>query len=225
MLSKNESARALTLVQRHVEWLLWCPSTETGIVVIPEELELLLPDILASRKVHLMAYASPVTKDMQDFSSLKYLSIPPLPRDYVPPAWLPIELGILAGRLYMSFSETRQMAAYLAKAAAPPTGQSGGTAKPWCADPEGFLLEWLALQRATQDIMHTPAAYICQGRTLRYDHAFFTQGPQTDGSEGTEWSGSSNGSSNGSSRVSSNGAQYDDEGDYAEVQIKAEDRE
>jgi hypothetical protein len=36
-----------------------------------------------------------------------------------------------------------------------------------------FILEWLSLRRRGQDIMHTPLGYVCQGRPLGIEHAFF----------------------------------------------------
>ncbi|OAA59813.1 hypothetical protein SPI_06011 [Niveomyces insectorum RCEF 264] len=157
---------------RPVEWLLWSPSTETGLIIIPEELELLIPSLRASTHVHLVVYAAPVTRAMADFSRLNFYAFPALPKTYHMPTWLPIELGIVAGRLYMSFEESTHMAAYLARARGDAHG-GGGTS--FCGDPVGFLLEWLPLRRAAQDVMQTPAAYVCQGRPLRKDHPFFVR--------------------------------------------------
>lgn len=205
--------------QRPVEWLLWCPSTSTGLVIIPEELELLIPDIRVSRYTRLVAYAAPVARSMLAFSSLSYFSFPPLPSadpDNIP-YWLPIELGILAGRLYMTYDEALDMEQYLGQAAEVEKDDDddgydryGGAANTASADgdvvmrdifyhdkrrqppspilnyderelhlmspnPTSFLLEWLALRRTAQDVLHTPAAYVCQGRKIRPDHPFFMQ--------------------------------------------------
>ncbi|CAK7266784.1 hypothetical protein SEPCBS57363_002268 [Sporothrix epigloea] len=165
---------------RPVEWLIWCPATETGIVVIPEEFELLIPDIRKSIHVHLVAYAAPVTKSMLDFSSLKYYSFPALPEDYTMPTWLPIQMGILAGRLYMNFDETMHMARYIGQ---PQTTEivednENPVAEEFCSNPTTFLLEWLPLRRSAQEALHTPAAYVCQGRPLPPDHRFFSHSLQ-----------------------------------------------
>jgi hypothetical protein len=36
-----------------------------------------------------------------------------------------------------------------------------------------FILEWTSLRRKGQDVMHTPLGYVCQGRPLGIEHAFF----------------------------------------------------
>ncbi|EPE04337.1 hypothetical protein F503_01341 [Ophiostoma piceae UAMH 11346] len=160
---------------RPAEWLLWCPMTETGVVVISEEVEQLMPLVRKSEIVHLVTYAAAVTRSMLDFSSLKYLSYPPLPKDYAFPPWLAVEMGILGGRLYMRYNEAQDMIAYLEDCVHEDKGSNAAasTAKGFCTDPSSFLLEWLPLRRTAQDILHTPAAYICQGRPLRRNHAFF----------------------------------------------------
>ncbi|KAF4125447.1 Protein of unknown function (DUF3645) [Geosmithia morbida] len=160
-LSNNEQ-RQLDNFMRPVEWVLWSPTKETALVIIPEELELLLPEIRASKAVHLLVYAAPVTRAMVRFGSLKYLTLPPLRDDYQFPAWLGTELGILAGQLYMTYDESVDMGDYLRNHA-------------FCQDMAGFLMEWLSLRRMGQDVMHTPAAYVCQGRPLRRDHAIFAE--------------------------------------------------
>lgn len=165
--------------QRPVEWLLWCPSTEIGLVIIPEELELLISDIRMSRCTQLVAYAAPVTRSMLDFSSLNFFAFPPLPGENKIPTWLPIELGILAGRLYMTYDEAMDMTRYLGQHIDDDDELNDEVKKEeigqFCANPTSFLLEWLPLRRTAQDVLHTPAAYVCQGRTLRPGHSFFLQ--------------------------------------------------
>ncbi|CAK7274557.1 hypothetical protein SEPCBS119000_006234 [Sporothrix epigloea] len=162
---------------RPVEWLIWSPASETGLVIIPEEFELLIHEIRRSRYVHLIAYAAPVTKNMLAFSSLRYYSFPALPENYTMPTWLPIEMGILAGRLYMDFDEAMYMAQYIGQ---PQESELDGVrgitpAKEFCSNTTTFLLEWLPLRRTAQEALHTTAAYVCQGRPLRPDHRFFSQ--------------------------------------------------
>lgn len=151
-------------------------------IVISEELERLLPLVRQSEIVHLVAYAAAVTRSMLDFSSLRFLSHPPLASDYEFPPWLLVEMGILAGRLYMRYNEAQDMIKYLEASVDGGESQSsveagsGATATAgFCDDPSSFLLEWLPLQRTAQDISHTPAAYICQGRPLHENHAFFLE--------------------------------------------------
>jgi hypothetical protein len=36
-----------------------------------------------------------------------------------------------------------------------------------------FIQEWVSLRRRGQDIMHTPLGYVCRGRPLSIEHAFF----------------------------------------------------
>jgi hypothetical protein len=43
-----------------------------------------------------------------------------------------------------------------------------------------FILEWLSLRRRGQDIMHTPLGYVCQGRPLGIEHAFFVTNRAVD---------------------------------------------
>lgn len=172
------------MLQRPVEWLLWSPSTETGVIVIPEELELLLPTLQHSQRVHLIAYAAPVTRTMLDFSCLRFFSFPELPGHCEMPSWLAVEVGILAGRLYMGYGEARHLEHYI----------KSPSSTALCTDPAGFLLKWLPLRRTGQDITHTPAAYVCQGRPLQQSHAFFVQ-PEVVNSEDVENEEGGNGNS------------------------------
>lgn len=94
-------------LKRAVNWILWSKLTETALVIIPEEAELLIPIICDKEdsEVYLLTYAAPVTRNMLHFNDLRYFTIPPLPDKWRPPNWLTIELGILAGRLYFEFEE------------------------------------------------------------------------------------------------------------------------
>jgi hypothetical protein len=166
-----------------VEWILWSSSTETALIIIPEEAELLIPVIRRAgrqAKVYLIAYAAPVTKSMVHFNGLSYYTLPHLPTGYSVPEWLSIELGIFAGRLYIDFAECAPLEKYLQLSGGamvakdlPSNGelQAGGSI--FTKNPVSFLLEWLTLRRKSQDIMHTPMGYICQGRPLHEGHPFF----------------------------------------------------
>lgn len=50
---------------------------------------------------------------MLHFNNLMYYSLPRLPKNWKPPTWLTIELGIFAGRLYFEFGEYAALANYL----------------------------------------------------------------------------------------------------------------
>lgn len=168
-----------------MEWILWDPSSETGLLIIPEEVELLIPLLrLAGRTTHthLITYAAPVTKNMAYFNSLKYFNVPSLPEDYEFPKWFRIELGLFAGRLYASYDECLEIAEYLKalgtdlyaeEEAAGSGGSQGSAVSTFSNNPIAFLLEWLALRRQVQDILQTPMGYICKGSRLHPDHPFF----------------------------------------------------
>jgi hypothetical protein len=157
---------------------LWSPSSETALVVISEEVELLIPIIRAAKKpkVHLITYAAPVTKNMQHFNGLSYYVLPPLPAGHTIPEWFSIELGIFAGRLYFNFPECAPLMKYLQlenRTDAETPESDGDHADTFTANPINFLLDWLTLCRKGQDIMRTPMGYICQGRPLHESHPFF----------------------------------------------------
>ncbi|KAK5992587.1 hypothetical protein PT974_06001 [Cladobotryum mycophilum] len=178
----NEKAASNFL--RPVEWILWCPSTETGLVIIPEEAEQMIPRLRPGAKwadklkVHLIAYSAPVTRAMAPFNEFRYYVLPPLPAEAKFPDWFKIELGILAGRLYVDYSEWSTMAKYLHSgdewSQCAEEGTSRGNSQPCFTDnPVDFLLEWLGLRRKAQDVLNTPVGFICMGRTVAADHPFF----------------------------------------------------
>lgn len=166
-----------------MEWILWSPLTDTALVVIPEEAELLLMTLRTyGNPVSMLTYAAPVTKTMWRFNTLNYFTIPT--RDDAPsfPPWLAIETGVLAGRLYFSYSEYAHLVSWLGinKRDLPAAIQDASslethlTARGLFIDrPLKFLLEWLTYRRQTQDIMHTPMGFLCQGKKLDPGHSFF----------------------------------------------------
>ncbi len=177
-------------LQRPVEWILWSPSTQTALVIIPEEAELLIPRLrLSANKpsVYLVAYAAPVTKAMACFNSLQYYSLPRLPTEHIFPEWFRIEIGILAGRLYIDLVEWDPVARYLRSPSEVDDSHAESDARPRLADAMSpvsfsddnvsFLLEWLTLRRKTHDILHTPVGYICTGRTLENGHPLWQHTP------------------------------------------------
>jgi len=136
-------------------------------------------------KVHLAAYAAPVTKNMLHFNKLSYYVLPRLPVGYTIPDWLSIELGIFAGRLYMDFSECTPLKKYLQFADntdAEASQANSDQVSLFTGNPVSFLLEWLTFRRKGEDIMHTPMGYVCQGRQLNENHPFFVA-PCTGGNE------------------------------------------
>jgi len=188
---------------RQVEWILWSPSTQTAVIIIPEEADKLLHLLKSAEQpmTHLIPYSSPVTKSMVKFGTLTYYAFPALPSGHQFPAWLPIEVGILAGRLYLGYSEYAPLLEYLQveetatddplavlsdrtnvtktevtqgdKVANGDDTTSVTENTLFTSNPLGFLLEWLSLRRRGQDITHTPMGYVCQRQKLTAEHPFF----------------------------------------------------
>ncbi|KAJ8129394.1 hypothetical protein O1611_g4237 [Lasiodiplodia mahajangana] len=150
---------------RPVEWLVWSPKTETALVVIPEEAECLI-ELLRGKgsksRVHLIAYAAPVTKAMVPFNRLEFYSFPELPKGQVIPDRIKIELGILAGRLYVEKREWKVVEEYVRGSG---TGTAGDSDK-MALDLPTFILEWLGVRRKSVDLLHTHMGYICTGRSM-----------------------------------------------------------
>ncbi|KAK6583459.1 hypothetical protein PZA11_004535 [Diplocarpon coronariae] len=90
--------------QRPVQWILWSPVSQVAIILVPEELELLLP-IVKSPISYIISYAAPLTRKMLHFDNLKYFSIPDLPSGWRSPDWLRTEIGVYSGRLYFEYSD------------------------------------------------------------------------------------------------------------------------
>ncbi|PWY88271.1 hypothetical protein BO70DRAFT_419943 [Aspergillus heteromorphus CBS 117.55] len=152
---------------RPVNWILCNVKTETAVILIPEEAELLIPIMRTSpaRSMHLLTYAAPVTKRMLHFNSLTYHAVPSLPAQHTFSPRLTFEVGIFAGRLYFKYSEYEFILQQLGLTSARPSDSLGNRM--------AFLQEWLALRRQGQDISHTPMGYVCERRNLRADHPFF----------------------------------------------------
>jgi hypothetical protein len=149
-----------------VEWILWSFSSQTALIIIPEEVELLIQKLRfagSKSKVHLIAYAAPITRAMTPFNQLRYYTLPPIPLDAKFPSWFKAELGILAGRLYTDYAEWKLANAYMKEAQANTSISSE------------FLLEWLGVRCRANDVLHTPIGYICLGKTPAQDHPFFAQ--------------------------------------------------
>ncbi|KAI1425632.1 hypothetical protein F5Y12DRAFT_795814 [Xylaria sp. FL1777] len=148
-------------IRRPVEWIVWSPTTETALVIIPEEAEYLIAFLRGQRgksHTYLIAYAAPVTKAMVHFNSLEFYSYPELLTGDTIPERIKIELGILSGRLYVDANEWKAVAEYVRGAANDPDKIA--------ADPAAFLLEWLTVRRKAVNILHTHMGYICTGREM-----------------------------------------------------------
>lgn len=104
---------------------------------------------------------------MLQFSRLRYYSVPALESGHIIPQSLTIELGIFAGRLYMEYEECVSLVKYIDGV------KMNGRFDATITETISFILEWTSLRRRGQDIMHTPLGYMCQGRPLGIDHAFF----------------------------------------------------
>ncbi|CAG9940265.1 unnamed protein product [Clonostachys rosea f. rosea IK726] len=162
---------------RPVEWILWYPDRETGIIVIPEEAELLLPVLRGEKQpiVWLLSYSAPLTRHMCIFNRLNFFTVPSPPnREFKVPRWMTLEVGIVSARLYFGWLEYKGLLAWLGMA----KGAKGeGTASQcgglYPAEARKFLLDWLSHCHNTFNILHTPVGFVAQGKELRHDHSFF----------------------------------------------------
>ncbi|KAI1260766.1 hypothetical protein F5Y18DRAFT_441591 [Xylariaceae sp. FL1019] len=148
---------------RPVEWILWSPTTETALVIIPEEAEWFLErvqDPKLESPVHIIGYATPVTKMMLRFDSLDLFVRPQMALGNGFPSWLSRDIGILAGRLYVPSEEREELARYIQDSGLDPNTDR------LAANPAAFLLEWLTLRRKAVDILHTHLGFMCTGREI-----------------------------------------------------------
>ncbi|GAP90198.2 hypothetical protein SAMD00023353_4200400 [Rosellinia necatrix] len=128
--------------QRPVEWIIWSPTTEIVPVVIPEDAEYFMEFLRnwqRAPRTHPIAYAAPVTKTMVHFNRLEFYSYPDLPTGQTIPECIRIELGTLAGRLYVDQDEWKAVAEYVRGAVNDPDKIA--------AEPAAFLLKWLSIRR------------------------------------------------------------------------------
>lgn len=169
-------------------------------IVIPEEAEHLLSIVQESQTPasHIIMYAAPVTRKMLHFNHLQYYGVPTLPKDWVAPDWLRLELGLYSGRLYFEYSEYRALLDHLSVAPEDgmedalgedldatvdnkaellaevvPDSRSVERPDAWSQRPLAFMQEWLAIRRKGQEFGQTPMGFICQGKTLLETHPFF----------------------------------------------------
>lgn len=187
-------------------------------VIIPEEVEQVIALIRDNKEgfTNLITYAAPVTRKMLHFNNLGYYAIPAMPAGWKPPAWLTIELGIIAGRLYFEFEEYSDLRKYLGfreqvgkfkekledpvdstdlqetDRGADDTADeeeivaSTREGLSFTSKPLAFVQDWLAVRRKGQDFKYTPMGYICQDKQLTADHPFYTR-VENDGGPKVDW--------------------------------------
>ncbi|KAK0642864.1 hypothetical protein B0T16DRAFT_354150 [Cercophora newfieldiana] len=194
---------------RPVSWVLWSEVVEAAVVVIPEEAEAILRMMQTNDihpKVHLITYASPVTRKMLCFNSLTFLTFPPMPPNWKAPQWLKTGLGLLAGRIHFEWEEYESLSELLGVQESSisisisnmdgiedvDTEVSDGeenkemtVARTFCPRPLVFLQEWLALRRQGQDFSHTPMGFMVQDKPLHANHPLFNEATASTGTNGT----------------------------------------
>ncbi|KAF5691719.1 hypothetical protein FCIRC_297 [Fusarium circinatum] len=182
---KAEVSRRL---MRPVEWVLWRPDIQTALVVIPEEAELLLPILRRIRTptTFLLTYTSPFTRSLLDVGTLAYFPVPTPKKGLVIPSWLSIEIGIMAGRLYLPYDQYTQLrsclnaderAEHLASMDDAHRSRKHILPNFGILSPQSlskFLSEWISYRSQSSDITHTPMGYLTGNRDLPDNHPFFT---------------------------------------------------
>ncbi|KAF8555664.1 hypothetical protein OG21DRAFT_1496140 [Imleria badia] len=93
---------------RPVQWILSSKNERRQILVLlsPFEADQLMPDIRASKYVHLHVYAPRTSQRMKPSDDLQLYSIPPLPSNWTPPWTLIDQLNVFAGQLYLRDHES-----------------------------------------------------------------------------------------------------------------------
>ncbi|KAM0385097.1 hypothetical protein ACHAQC_011719 [Fusarium culmorum] len=187
---KDDASRCL---MRPVEWVLWRPAVEIALIIIPEEAELLLPKLrrIQTPTTFLLTYTTPFTRSLLDIGTLAYYPVPTPEKELAIPSWLSIEIGLMAGRLFLPYDQYTQLRSCLEvdemaehsvviddihcsrKHILP--NFSVMNAKSLAK----FLTEWLAHRSRLSDIMHTPMGYLIQNRDLPENHPFFTSNPKS----------------------------------------------
>ncbi|KAF5529463.1 hypothetical protein FNAPI_13867 [Fusarium napiforme] len=188
--SKADASRHL---MRPVEWVLWRPDIETALIVIPEEAELLLPIL---RRIHtpttfLLTYTSSHTRSLLEVGYLAYYPVPTPKKELAIPFWLSIEIGLMAGRLYLPYDEYTQLRSCLqVDEMAEPSVMTDNVHRSrkhvlpnfGALNPQllsKFLTEWIPYRSRSSDIMHNPMGYLLQNRDLPTNHPFFTFKPKS----------------------------------------------
>ena len=86
-----------------VQWVLSGKNNLDRVLVLlsPFEADYLMPDIRASKYVHLHVYTPRTSKHMRPADDLMFCSIPPVPDNWTPPWDLIDQLNVFAGQLYL----------------------------------------------------------------------------------------------------------------------------
>lgn len=166
--------------------MLWRPAIETGLIIIPEEAELLLPKLrrIKTPITFLLTYTAPLTRSLLEVGNLAYYPVPTPKKELAIPSWLEMEIGLMAGRLYLPYDQYKQLRSYFED-----DEEAGHLATPddrrrrkhilpnfGTIDPRSlaeFLTEWLAHRSRSSEIIHTPMGYLIQNRDLPENHPFF----------------------------------------------------
>ncbi|KAF5639084.1 hypothetical protein F52700_4254 [Fusarium sp. NRRL 52700] len=175
-------------LMRPVEWVLWRPDIETALVVIPEEAELLLPILrrIQTPTTFLLTYTSPLTRSLLEVGILDYYPVPTPKTELVIPSWLSIEIGLMAGRLYLPYNQYTQLRSCLkvdervepsmimvdAHRSRKHILPNFGILNPQSLSK--FLSEWISYRSRSSDITLTPMGYLVENRDLPDNHPFFT---------------------------------------------------
>ncbi|KAF5539467.1 hypothetical protein FMEXI_8957 [Fusarium mexicanum] len=185
---QTQKAEVSRRLMRPVEWVLWRPDIQTALVVIPEEAELLLPMLRRIRTptTFLLTYTSPFTRSLLEVGTLAYYPVPTPKKELVIPSWLSIEIGIMAGRLYLPYDQYTQLRSCLAvDERAEPLASMDDARRSrkyilpnfGILNPQSlskFLSEWISYRSQSSDITHTPMGYLTGNRDLPDNHPFFT---------------------------------------------------
>lgn len=163
--------------QRPVSWLLWSDSSSQCLAISPYEAERLLPLLKGQKRVYMIQYAAPVSRQTLHFDRMQFRSIPTLPRAWQPPTWLVRAVGLFAGRTFFSWKEANAMCAFLdlPKASDAEDADTAASVKPLMKKPLRVVHKWTMLRHGA-DFSYSPMGYLCSERVLKKDHAFFKEG-------------------------------------------------
>ncbi|KAH7217697.1 hypothetical protein DER44DRAFT_754746 [Fusarium oxysporum] len=179
-------------LMRPVEWVLWRPAIETALIVIPEEAELLLPKLrrIQTPTTFLLTYTSAFTRSLLEVGTLAYCPVPTPEKELAIPSWLSIEIGLMAGRLYLPYDEYTQLRICLeVEERADPSVITNDVHRRRkhilpnfgiinAQSLSKFLTEWVPHRSRSSDIIHTPMGYLIENRDLPENHPFFTSKPK-----------------------------------------------
>jgi hypothetical protein len=171
------------------------------LIIIPEEAELLLPKLRRIRSpiTFLLTYTAPVTRSLLEVGTLAYYPVPTAKEELAIASWLSIEIGLMAGRLYLPYDQYTQLRTCLEvnEKAEPPLITDDvlhsrkhilpnfGTLN--AKSLTKFLTEWLPHRSRSSDIMHTPMGYLIRNRHLPENHPFFISKPKSRAVEPRSW--------------------------------------